>query len=145
MEQIVESGKRQGLVLLVNLGEDDGVGGAGLEAGLLIGAVVVNLGGKVVGELGGVDEGHDVGVVLEDEDLLGGGLVVGAGADLDNAALGDVGELDLESKSVEGGTGAVLKLELVGVVIELEDVEDLGDDVEVRVLLGGLLKGGDGR
>jgi len=85
--------------------------------------------------------------VLEDEDRLGGGLIVGAGADLDDGALFEVRELDLESQGVVGGTGGVLKLELVGVVIKLEDLENLGDNIEVlRRLLGlgklGQLSGG---
>ena len=45
-------------------------------------------------------------------------------------------ELDLEGEGVVGLTGGVSELELVGVVIELEDLEDLGNDIEVLVLLG---------
>jgi len=46
-----------------------------------------------------------------------------------------VRELDAQGKSVKDFTGLVLELELVGVLIKLENLEHLGDDIEVR---GGL-------
>ena len=145
MEEVVDSSQRKRLVLLVNLGQHNWGGRVlRVEDGLLVGLVIGNLLGQVAGKLAGVDEGHDVGVVLEHKNLLLAGLIEGAGSDFDNRALLDVGELDLESKSVEGGAGGVLELELVGVLVELEDSEHLGDDVEVTAGLLSLLEGGDG-
>ena len=78
--------------------------------------------------------------MLEHEDLLGGGLVVGSRSNSNNGAGSDVGELELESEGPEGLTRVVSELELVGVLVELEDLEDLGADVEVGGLLGSLLE-----
>ena len=49
-------------------------------------------------------------------------------------------ELELESKGVEDLTGGISELELVGVLVELEDLEDLGNDIEVTGGLGGSLE-----
>ena len=49
-------------------------------------------------------------------------------------------ELDLESESVEDFIGLVLEFELVGVLIKLENLENLGNDIEVLLFLGGLLE-----
>jgi len=138
VEELLESRERERLVLLVDFGEDDGGETvSGLEASLLVGLIIRDLGGHAGGELAGADESHDVRIVLKNEDLLvDGGLIVSARSNLDDASLLEVGELDLESKRVEGGTGGIVKLQLVGVLIELEDLEHLGDDIEVRV--GGL-------
>ena len=78
VEQIVEGGVAEVLVLLVDLGEHDwSHADLALEGGLLGVLLVGNL-GEVSSELGGVDEGHDVGVVLEEENvLLVSGLVNG--------------------------------------------------------------------
>ena len=51
-------------------------------------------------------------------------------------------ELQLDGDGVEGLSGLILNLELVGVLIELEDLEDLGNNIEVGVGLGGVLEGG---
>ena len=133
-------------MLLVNLGEDDGGhGGLSLEGILLRFSLVGDLVGNGGGELGGSNEGHDVRVVLEDEDvLLGGGIVVGGRSDLDNSSGLEVGELKLESESVVNFSGSISELELISVLIKLEDLEDLGDNVEVLGSLGGLTEGGVG-
>ena len=52
-------------------------------------------------------------------------------------------ELQLEGEGVEGLTGTVSELELVGVLVKFENLEDLGNDVEVGVLLGGFLEVAD--
>ena len=146
MEQVSERGGGKLGVLLVNLGEDDGGhGGLSLEGILLRFSLVGDLVGNGGGELGGSNEGHDVRVVLEDEDvLLGGGIVVGGRSDLDNSSGLEVGELKLESESVVNFTGSISELELISVLIKLEDLEDLGDNVEVLGSLGGLTEGGVG-
>ena len=51
-----------------------------------------------------------------------------------------MGELDFEGQGVEDVTGLVLELELVGVLVQLEDLEDLGDDIKVLLLFGSLLQ-----
>ena len=144
VEQVVEASGWHVLVLLVNLSEDDwGHGDLGLEGGLLSLLLVSNLGDSR-GELGRVDESHDVRVVLEDEDLLVlSGLIIGSRSNSNDGSLSDVWELELEGKNVEGLTRLVSDLELVGVVIEVEDLEDLSNNVEVRALLGSLLEWGD--
>lgn len=146
MEQVSERGGGKLGVLLVNLGEDDGGhGGLSLEGILLRFSLVGDLVGNGGGELGGSNEGHDVRVVLEDEDvLLGGGIVVGGRSDLDNSSGLEVGELKLESESVVNFSGSISELELISVLIKLEDLEDLGDNVEVLGSLRGLTEGGVG-
>lgn len=119
------------LMLLVDLGEHDwGHADLGLE-GSLLGVLLIRNLGDSGGGLGGVDESHDVRVVLEDEDLLGGGFIISGRSDSDNRSLSNMWELELESKGVESLTGGISELELVSVFIELEDLEDLGDNVEV--------------
>ena len=82
----MEGGGWKVLMLLVNLSENDwGHGDLALESSLLGVLLIGDLGGNVGSELGGIDEGHDVGVVLENEDLLvEGGLIVRSSSDLDN-------------------------------------------------------------
>jgi len=79
VEEVVESGDRERLMLLVDLGQDDwGKSGSvisgvvGLDLSLLLSLVIRDLATNGVGELGGADESHDVGVVLEDQNLLMG-------------------------------------------------------------------------
>lgn len=90
-------------VLLVNLGQDDwGHADFAAESGLLRVLVIADLGSNTGSELRASDECHYVGVVLENEDLLvEGSVIVGAGSDSNNGALSDMWELDLESKGVE--------------------------------------------
>ena len=140
VEEIVEGGGSKVVVLGIDLSEDDwGHAGSGLEGSSLVGVVVLDL-GESGGASGGRDEGHDVRVVLEDEHSLVGGLIVGGRSDSNDGSGSDVGELELKGESVEGLSGVVSKLELVGVLIELEDLADLGADIEVSALLGGLVK-----
>ena len=102
--------------------------------------VVVLDSGEGSSKLRGRDEGHDVRVVLEDKHSLVRSLIKGGGSDSNNGSLSQVWELELKSKGVESLTRVVSKLKLVGVVIKLENLEDLGDDVEVSGLLRGLLE-----
>ena len=44
-------------------------------------------------------------------------------------------ELDLESESVEDLIRFVFKFELIGVFIELENLQDLGNDIEIFLFL----------
>jgi hypothetical protein len=142
VEEIVEGGGLETSVLSVDLGKDNGDhANITLEGGSLSRSVVGNL-GEGSGELGAVDEGQNVRVVLEHEDLLGGGLVEGSRSDSNNGSGSHVGELQLEGKSEEGFSGVVSELEFVGVLVELEDLEDLGDNVEVAGGLGSLLEVG---
>ena len=139
----MQGGGGQVLMLLVDFGQDNG-GHAhlGLQGSLLGGSLVGDL-GQAGGQLGGSDESHDVGVVLEHEDLLVGGLVESGRSDSDNGALSHVRELELEGKSVEGLSGVVSELELVGVLVELEHLQHLGADIEVGPLLGSFLEVAD--
>ena len=75
-------------MLLVNLGDNDwGHGALGFEGGLLSNFVVRDLGGNGGGELGGADESHDVGVVLEDKNFfVGGGFIIDGRSNLDNGS-----------------------------------------------------------
>jgi len=52
-------------------------------------------------------------------------------------------EFKLEGKGVVSFTGAISELEFVGVLVKFENLEDLGYNIEVLVLLGGLLEWGD--
>ena len=54
--------------------------------------------------------------------------------------MSDVWELKFEGKSVESGSTVVSDLEFVGVLIKFENLEDLGADIEVTGLFGGLGK-----
>lgn len=77
VEQVLEGGAAQGGVLLVDLSEHHGVvAHVLLKSGLLNGVVVADLSSQLLGELRGRDEGHDVGVVREDEHLLVGGSLI---------------------------------------------------------------------
>lgn len=140
MEQVLEGVHGETGVLLVDLGED---GGVDTGDGSLVELLIASLAADLLGELGAGGDGEDVGVVGEEEDLLlGGGLVVGGGSDSHDVASVDVGELELEGEDVPGlGAGAVSESELVGVLVELEDLADLGDNVEVGLLAGGLSEG----
>ena len=51
-------------------------------------------------------------------------------------------ELDLESKSVENFVGTILQFELIGVLIKLENLEDLGNNIEIFLFLRGFLEFG---
>ena len=133
------------MMLLIDLGDHDwGHGALALESSLLGGLIISNLRADGSGELGRANESHDVGVVLEDEDLLvGGGFIIDGRSNLDNGSSLQVWELDLEGKGVESLTREISKLKLVGVVIELENLENLGNDIEVLTFLGGRLQLGD--
>ena len=132
MEQVVEGGEGEVGVLLVDLRHGDGVSGDGLGEGSLLGTPVVGDlldGGS---ESGGGDESHDVGVVGKGEDvLLVGGLVPGGGSDSNSLASSQVGELELEGKSVPRLTSGVSKLELVGVFVHLVHLGNLSNNIEV--------------
>jgi len=52
-------------------------------------------------------------------------------------------EFKLEGEGVVSFTGAISELELVGVLVKFENLEDLGDNIEVLALLGGLVEWGD--
>lgn len=140
VEQIVEGGVAEVLVLLVDLGQHDwGHGDLGLE-GSLLGVLLVGDLGQASSQFGGVDEGHDVRVVLEEEHVLLVGLIDSHRSDSNNGSLSQVWELELESEGVEGLSGVVSELELVGVLVELEDLQDLHNHVEVVALVLGSLE-----
>lgn len=140
VEEVEERVDGETSVLLVNLGED---GGVNTVDGSLVELLIASLGLDLLGELGVGGDGEDVGVVGEEEHLLlGGGLVVGRGSDPHDVASVDVGELQLEGEDVPGlGAGSVSESELVGVLVELEDLVDLGNDVEVALLASSLSEG----
>jgi len=73
-------------VLLVNLGDNDwGHGALALEGSFLGNLIISDLGAHGGGELGGADESHDVGVVLQDKNFLGGGgFIIDGRSDFDN-------------------------------------------------------------
>lgn len=95
VEEIMESCDRERLMFLVNLSEDNrGETTVGLDLSLLFSLVIVDFAANSVSELGGADEGHDVRVVLENQYLLGGGLIIGSRSNFNNGALFEVGELN---------------------------------------------------
>ena len=96
-------------MLFVDLGEDDwGHGDLALKSSLLGSLVICHLGGDGGGKLGGADEGHDVGVVLKNKDLLvKGSVVMGARSDSDYRARSDMWEFNLEGQGVEYFVGLV--------------------------------------
>jgi hypothetical protein len=51
-----------------------------------------------------------------------------------------VWEFQFEGKGVESFSGVVSELEFVGVFIKFEDLEDLGDNIEISVLFGGFVE-----
>jgi hypothetical protein len=142
VEEVLEGDEGKVSVFLVNLSED---GGRDTGNGSLVNLVIGGLGSDFLSELGASGEGENVGVVREEENLLlGGGLVVGHGSDADNVTSADWGELQLEGEDVPwASTGGILKAELVGVLIELEDLRDLGNDVEVTLLSSSLVEGNE--
>jgi hypothetical protein len=143
VEEIVERGGWEVLMFLLDVGEDDwGHADFALEGGLLGVLLIRDFLAESGGKLGRADESHDVRVVLEDEHLLvEGGLVVSGRSNLDNGALSQVWEFELEGKSVEGLARGISELKFVGVLIELKDLEDLSNDVKITVRFGGLGKG----
>jgi len=145
VEQVVKGGVLESSPLLVDVGQDDGVGGHSLlklsGVGLL---VVVHLSSEVLSELGGAYEGHDVGVVLEVNNLLAGrGLIDEGTADVDHLTGTQVGELELKGQNVPVVTGSVSDLKFVGELVHLEDVDDLGDNIEVLILRSSVLHGSE--
>jgi hypothetical protein len=84
VEQIVEGGGGESLMFLVDLSEDNWVHADRLlEGGSLSLGLVVDL-GEACSELGRADESHDVGVMLEDKNLLGRCLIVSSRSDSNN-------------------------------------------------------------
>lgn len=142
VEEVVEGGGVETAVFLVDFGEDDwGHSEFALESSFLVRSVIGDLAADGGGELGGADEGHDVGEMLEDEDLFGGGNIVGSGSDFDNGSSFQVWEFQLEGQAVVSLTGLILEFELVGVFVKLENLEDLSDNVEIFFLfLGSVFK-----
>jgi len=65
---------------------------------------------------------------------------MGAGSDPHNRSGSNVREFDLESQSVEDLVGLVLQFKLVGVLVKLEHLMDLGDNIEVLLLFGSLFE-----
>jgi len=110
MEKIVELGGGESGMFLIDLGEDNwGHADFALESSLLWGLVIGNLWADGGSQFGGVDESHDVRVVLENEDLLvQGGIVMGAWSNSNDWSSSDVWELDLKGKSVENFVGTIL-------------------------------------
>lgn len=143
MEEIVERGGWKVLMFLLDVGKDDwGHADFALEGGLLGVLLIRDLLAESGGKLGRADESHDVRVVLEDKHLLvEGGFVVGGRSNLNDGALSQMWEFELEGKSVEGLAGGISKLEFVGVLIELKDLKDLSNDIKITVRFGGLGKG----
>jgi hypothetical protein len=141
VEEVIHGGSWKVLMLLVDFGEDNwGHGHTLVKGGLLSLGLVVNL-GEGSSELGGRDVGHNVGVVLENKNVLVGGLIVGGRSDSNNGSLSEVWEFKLEDWGEENITGGISELNFVGVFVELEDLEDLSVDIEITFLLGGLVKG----
>jgi len=139
----VERGGWEILMFLLDVGKDDwGHADFALKGGLLGVLLIRDSLAESGGKLGRADESHDVRVMLEDKHLLvKGGLVVGGRSNLNDGALSQVWEFELEGKSVEGLAGGISELEFVGVLIELEDLEDLSNDIKITVRFGGLGKG----
>lgn len=52
-------------------------------------------------------------------------------------------ELELQGKNVESLSGVVSDLELVGVVIEVEDLENLSNNIEIGGFFRSVLQGGN--
>lgn len=143
VEEVVEGGDGHVGVLLVNARDVDSLHGDGSLEGTEVGLAVFGDLADVGGKAGSSDEGHDVGVVREGQDVLvGGSLVVGGGADSHGLSSAEVGELELEGKGVPGITGSISEAEFVGVLVHLVDAHDLGDDIEVTGLVLGSLEGG---
>jgi len=141
VEEIVQASVGEVLVLLVNFGENDSRhGDIRLEGSLLLGSVIRDRLGQVVSKSGGADESHDVRVVLEGQNLLLRGLIPSSRSDSNDGTLSQVGELELEGKDVPNITRGILNLKFVGVFVHLEDLEDLGDNVEIIMTGFGLLQ-----
>ena len=121
---------------LVNRGHIDGsLGGARAAEGCLLACPVIRHFAEGGSKSGGSDEGHDVGVVAECEDLLGrGGLIPGAGSDANGLTDSEVWELQLKSKGVPDLSRAILELKFVGVGVHLVHSDDLGNNIKVGVL-----------
>jgi len=131
VEQVSEGGEGHVAEFGADLGEDDGVAGGTtrrLESGGVEGVLHA---GETLGSLGSGDEGHDVGVVLLGEHLLGGAGVVLDAASTDDLPLPEVGELQLGGQGVPGLTRGVTEAKFVGVFVKLVELSDLGDDIEV--------------
>jgi hypothetical protein len=84
-----------------------------------------------LGGLGSSDEGHNVGVVLLRQHLLGGARVVLDATSTDNLALPEVGELQLGCQRVPRFTRGVPEAQFVGVFVKFVELGDLGDNIEV--------------
>jgi len=134
VEEILEWVNRETGVLLVDLSND---GGIDTCKGSPIDLLIRNLASDFLGKLGSSREGKDVGIVAEEEDLLGGwGLVVGNWSDTDHISCSDMRELELKSENVPGvlAWGSISESELVGVLIELEDMANLSNNIEVTLV-----------
>lgn len=86
-----------------------------------------------LGGLGATDEGHNVRVVLLHEHLLGRAGVMLYGADTDDLALTEVGELQLGSESVPAVTGRVTEAEFIGVFVEFMELGNTCDNIEISL------------
>ena len=137
VEKIVEGAGWKGSVFLINLGQDDWTvrfKGRGISDRILDFAE----GGS---EFRRADMGHDVGVMLEDQNFLGRGGIERGRSDSDNGSIFDVWEFQFNGKGVVNSTGSILKLELVGVLIKLENLKNLSVDIKISFFFMANVKG----
>lgn len=79
--------------------------------------------------------------MLEDENLLVlGSLIISSRSNSNNGSLSDVWELKFQSKNVESLTRLISDFKLVGVVIKIEYLKNLGDNIKVGGLFSGILQ-----
>lgn len=137
VEKIVEGAGWKGSVFLVNLSEDDWTvrsEGRGISSGILD----FTEGGS---EFGRADVGHDVRVMLEDQNLLGRGGIERGRSDSNNGSIFDVWEFQFNGKGVESGTGSISKFELVCVLIKLENSKNFSVDIKIFFFFVANVKG----
>lgn len=132
MEEFIKGGVLETGVLGSDFRDGNSVrwGGLGEHSGVFR-LVLSNL-GETLGDLARANEGGDVRVVAEGENLLAsGGLIPSGGSHTHGLADGEVGELEFESNSVPGGVSGVSQSKLVGKFVELVNVGDSSVDIEV--------------
>jgi hypothetical protein len=140
VEKITKGGDWHVAVLVADLGKDNSVlARAGRLKSISL-ECVAHI-DETLGSLWSADEGHNVRVVLLRKHLLGWASIVLHGADTDDLALAEVGELQLGGKSVPAFTGGIFHAEFIGVFIKLVELGDLCDNIEIT---GGFLDVAEG-
>jgi hypothetical protein len=82
---------------------------------------------------GGANMAHNVGVVLEDQNFLGGGGADSGRSDSNDGSVFEMWELGVKGKGVVNTSGGILKLKFTVVLINTEHLDNFSVDIEIII------------